>query len=98
MHTKYPDRICVIVEKSNNSIDIPDIDRNKFLIPKNLTIGDLMYVIRKRINLSPEKSIFLFINNLVMPTISSTINELYQAHKNKDGFLYVFFAGENTFG
>tara|TARA_B000000557_G_scaffold141980_1_gene115254 strand:- start:20 stop:373 length:354 start_codon:yes stop_codon:yes gene_type:complete len=98
MHQKYPDRVCVIVEKSKNSINIPDIDRTKFLIPKDLTVGNFMYVIRKRIHLSPEKSIYLFINNLVMPTISTTFAELYDSHKHKDGFLYIYYAGESTFG
>lgn len=98
MYNKYPDRICVIVEKSDNSINIPDIDRSKFLVPKDLTIGDFMYVLRKRIHLSPDKSIYLFINNLVMPTISSTFIELYENHKHKDGFLYIYYAGESTFG
>ena len=57
-----------------------------------------MYVIRKRIHLSPEKSIYLFINNLVMPKISTTFYELYENHKHKDAFLYIYYAGENTFG
>ena len=57
---KYPDRIPVIVEKAGRS-DIPDIDKKKYLVPGDLTAGQFVYVIRKRIKLSPEKAIFIFV-------------------------------------
>ena len=59
---KYPDRIPVIVEKAPGS-DISDIDKKKYLVPSDLTVGQFVYVIRKRIKLSPEKAIFVFVNN-----------------------------------
>ena len=45
--TKYPDRIPVIVEKEPYS-DIVEIDKHKFLVPNHLTVGQFVYVIRKR--------------------------------------------------
>ena len=57
---KYPDRIPVIVEKSENSPEsLPDIDKRKFLVPQDLTMGQLVFVIRKRIKLDPNTAIFL---------------------------------------
>ncbi|KAE8990985.1 hypothetical protein PR001_g21352 [Phytophthora rubi] len=64
---KYSDRIPVICEKADRS-DIPDIDKKKYLVPADLTVGQFVYVIRKRIKLSPEKAIFIFINNVLPPT------------------------------
>ena len=64
---KYPDRIPVIVEKADKS-DIVDIDKKKYLVPADLTVGQFVYVIRKRIKLSPEKAIFIFVNNVLPPT------------------------------
>ncbi|KAE8956555.1 hypothetical protein PR001_g31694, partial [Phytophthora rubi] len=49
--------------------DIPDIDKKKFLVPADLTVGQFVYVIRKRIKLSPEKAIFIFVNNVLPPTV-----------------------------
>ncbi|KAE9034773.1 hypothetical protein PR001_g9578 [Phytophthora rubi] len=63
----YSDRIPVICEKADPS-DILDIDKKKFLVPVDLTVGQFVYVIRKRIKLSPEKAIFIFINNVLPPT------------------------------
>ena len=93
---KYPDRVPVIVEKSEYS-DIDVIDKKKFLVPTDLTIGQFVYVVRKRIKLEPEKAIFMFINNTLPPT-SSLMSQIYKQHKDVDGFLYVVYSGESTFG
>ena len=95
---KYPDRIPIICEKDKRSLDIPDIDRKKYLVPVDLSIANFMYVIRKRIKISPDKSIYLFIDNHVMPATSQLISQLYTEHKDDDGFLYIKYAGESTFG
>jgi GABA(A) receptor-associated protein len=93
---KYPDRIPVIVEKADKS-DIVDIDKKKYLVPADLTVGQFVYVIRKRIKLSPEKAIFIFVNNVLPPT-AALMSSIYEDHKDDDGFLYVTYSGENTFG
>ncbi|KAJ3103927.1 hypothetical protein HDU97_009739 [Phlyctochytrium planicorne] len=93
---KYPDRIPCIVEKAEKS-DIATIDKKKYLVPCDLTVGQFVYVIRKRIKLSPEKAIFIFVNN-VLPPSSSLLSQVYQEHKDEDGFLYIVYSSENTFG
>ncbi len=37
-------------------------------MPSDLTVGQFVYVIRKRIKLSPEKAIFVFVRNVLPPT------------------------------
>ncbi|KAG2645664.1 hypothetical protein PVAP13_2KG436800 [Panicum virgatum] len=64
---KYPDRIPVIVEKAGKT-DVPEIDKKKYLVPADLTVGQFIYVVRKRIKLSPEKAIFVFVKNTLPPT------------------------------
>lgn len=96
IRSKYPDRIPVIVERANKS-DIPEIDKRKFLVPADLTVGQFVYVIRKRIKLAPETAIFLFINGS-LPATSSLMSQLYKEHKDSDGFIYILYSGESTFG
>eukprot|EP01135_Chromosphaera_perkinsii_P005646 Nk52_evm17s356 gene=Nk52_evmTU17s356 len=96
IRSKYPDRIPVIVEKAEKS-DITEIDKKKYLVPMDLTVGQFVYVIRKRIKLSPEKAIFIFVNNVLPPT-SASMATIYEEQKDEDGFLYVTYSGENTFG
>ncbi|KAM1258224.1 hypothetical protein ACFX13_038587 [Malus domestica] len=93
---KYPDRIPVIVEKVERS-DIPNIDKKKYLVPADLTVGQFVYVIRKRIKLSAEKAIFIFVDNVLPPT-GAIMSAIYEEKKDEDGFLYVTYSGENTFG
>ena len=93
---KYPNRIPIIVEKADGS-DIEEIDKHKYLVPTDLTVGQFMYVIRKRIKLSSEKSIFLFCNEMMPPT-GSILAQIYENNKDEDGFLYFKYTGENTFG
>ena len=93
---KYPDRVPVICQKDPRS-NIPNLDKKKYLVPQDLTIGQFVYVIRKRINLTPEKAIFLFINNQLPPT-AALLSSTYDANKDEDGFLYITYSGENTFG
>eukprot|EP00003_Mantamonas_plastica_P022763 TRINITY_DN393_c0_g1_i1.p2 TRINITY_DN393_c0_g1~~TRINITY_DN393_c0_g1_i1.p2 ORF type:complete len:112 (+),score=34.65 TRINITY_DN393_c0_g1_i1:141-476(+) len=93
---KYPDRIPVICEKAAKS-DIQDIDKKKYLVPADLTVGQFVYVIRKRILLDSDKAIFLFVNN-VLPPITAVMSAVYEEQKDEDGFLYITYAGESTFG
>ncbi|KAF5742163.1 autophagy-related protein 8C-like [Tripterygium wilfordii] len=71
---KYPDRIPVIVEKADKS-DVPDIDKKKYLVPADLTVGQFVYVVRKRIKLSAQKAIFVFVKNTLPPTDKRAFNE-----------------------
>ncbi|KAF5726451.1 beta-1 3-galactosyltransferase 2 isoform X2 [Tripterygium wilfordii] len=93
---KYPDRIPVIVERAEKS-DVPDIDKKKYLVPADLTVGQFVYVVRKRIKLTPEKAIFIFVKNILPPT-AAIMSAIYEENKDEDGFLYMTYSGENTFG
>jgi len=95
--SKFPGRIPVIVQRNKKNNETPVIDKEKFLVPGDLTLGQFVYVIRKRINLPPEKALFLFVAN-TLPTTGSLMREIYQLYKYEDGFLYVIYSGENSFG
>jgi GABA(A) receptor-associated protein len=95
---KYPDRVPVICERSRSSSrDCPFIDKKKYMVPRNLTVGQFMYVIRNRLNLPSDKSIFLLINGFI-PSSFQSFGLIYELHKDTDCFLYVSYSFENTFG
>nr|XP_042712916.1 gamma-aminobutyric acid receptor-associated protein-like 2 isoform X2 [Chrysemys picta bellii] len=91
-----PTYVLVIVEKVSGS-QIVDIDKRKYLVPSDITVAQFMWIIRKRIQLPSEKAIFLFVDKTV-PQSSLTMGQLYEKEKDEDGFLYVAYSGENTFG
>ena len=45
---KYPDRIPIIIEKSEtNSNNMPDLDKHKFLVPSDISLAQFMYVLSR---------------------------------------------------
>jgi GABA(A) receptor-associated protein len=95
---KYPNRVPIIIEKATGcSSDMPNIDKNKYLIPSEFSFGQMVYVVRKRLSLSPDKALFLFVNN-VLPTSSELMANIYKNYGNIDGFLYIVYTGESVFG
>lgn len=94
---KYPDRIPIIVEKDKNSRNLNNIDKSKFLVPYELTLGQFLHIIRQRTKIEPAQSIYLFCGNTLPPT-SQTLGNIYKEQKDEDGFLYIIYCAENTFG
>jgi GABA(A) receptor-associated protein len=95
---KYPNRLPIICEKWGNDPDMPEIDRKKYLVPSDLGVNQFLYIIRTRMKLPPEKSLYIFVNGTVMPHTGGNISEYYHRYKDEDGFLYISYSGENTFG
>ena len=94
---KFPGRVPLIVERSPNNNHVPQIDKEKFLVPGDLTVSQFLFVLRNRMKLSSEKALFIFIGG-TLPITSSLMRELYAQHKDADGFMYAMYSGENTFG
>ena len=91
--SKYPRRVPIIVDCKKEI----NLDKKKYIVPNNLTVGQFMYILKKRINIDHTQSIFLLCNNqLVINT--ELINNLYIKQKDYDGFLYIIITLENTFG
>ena len=94
---KYPDRVPLIIQPSKTDRDAYPIDKSKYITPRDLTLLQLQQIIRKRINFPPEKAMFMFINNKIYP-ITSIIGTVYDTNKDSDGFLYITYCQESTFG
>lgn len=92
----HPNKIPVIVERAGRTA-IPDIDKSKYLVPGDLTVAQFMYLIRKRIKLANDQALFIYIGGH-LPASGALFSEIYQEHKDEDGFLYVLYTGESSFG
>ncbi|XP_072280992.1 gamma-aminobutyric acid receptor-associated protein-like 1 [Pyxicephalus adspersus] len=89
-------RVPVIVEKAPKA-RVPDLDKRKYLVPSDLTVGQFYFLIRKRIHLRPEDALFFFVNNTIPPT-SATMGQLYEDNHEEDCFLYVAYSDESVYG
>jgi GABA(A) receptor-associated protein len=94
----FPERIPIICERHECAdYNCPNIDKRKYLVPHYLTIGQFLLVIRKRIKIDSDKSIYFIINQTIPPSQSRLI-DVYNQHKDSDGFLYIKYTYENVFG
>lgn len=95
---KYPTRAPIVCERAKYAgIDCPYIDKKKYLVPLDLTLAQFIFVIRKRLKMCSEQSLFIFINNTI-PASNRTIGDIYKFYKDTDGFLYMTYSYENVFG
>lgn len=94
---KYPNRVPLIIQPSKNDRDSFPIDKSKYITPRDLSLMQLQQIIRKRVHFPAEKALFMFINNKIYP-ITSLVGAIYDTNKDADGFLYVTYCQESTFG
>lgn len=96
LRQKFPTHVFVLVKKGAKAVGIPTIDKNKYIVSATLTFGEFMFIIRKRMQMGPEKALFLFVGNTI-PVASSTMGEVNK-HYGRNGYLEVFYTGESVFG
>ena len=97
IRSEYPDRIPVIVERDPKS-HLADIQKKKFLAPSDLGVAKFISEIRNHIKLHRNEALFVFVGDNVMPQPNFTMSQIYEKHKDEDGFLYIVYSSENTFG
>ncbi len=94
--SNYPDRVPVICEKDNRLHNC-NIKKRKYLVKKDLTIGQFIYIIRKQIEINSSMGLFLYTNGRIYSS-SEKMGNIYNKNKDNDGYLYINYAFENTFG
>jgi GABA(A) receptor-associated protein len=95
---KYEDRVPIICEKDPKS-KLSEIDKNKYLVPSDLTVSQFSFIIRKRLALDKSSALFLLVNGKISITGDSSLGTIYEAHKDQDdGFLYISYTGEIIWG
>ena len=85
---KHPDRIPIVCELSDRA-GIANLDKKKYLVPCDFTVGQFMNVIRMRLKLPQTSALFLLIGGLSPPhaAIISKVSRflvLYVANKLVD--------------
>lgn len=96
MTPECADKIPVIIERADKST-IQELPKTKYLINKDVTVAQLIYILRRNIKLQPYEAMFLFINDTI-PATGAKMSTIYDKYVDKDGFLYITYCGENTFG
>lgn len=93
--SKTPGKVALWIQKSCRCERLNDIKKNKFLVPENLTIAQLLYVIRKQIHITESTALFVMVNS-ELPSAQQVVSDL--VYKSRRSFLFVEYFAENTFG
>ena len=94
--SKYKNTVPVIVQKADNC-ELPDIEKKKYLVSCDFTVGAFLFLIRTKMKLDPKDALFFLVNNTLPPT-SAMMSDIYEKHADLDGFIYFFYVQTNTFG
>ena len=99
IRNQFPDKIPIICEKDPKARTLRDIDKTKYLVPNDLTVSQFNFMIRKRIEINKEETFFLLANGKTALSGDANLLEMYEKYKDKDdGFLYIAYSSELTWG
>jgi len=92
LRLKHPTKLRIIIDRFKSTD--PSITKHKYLAEPSMNGYDLFYLIRSRIKLNAYQNIFLFYKNTILYMNHSL--SIYEP--DEDGFIYLFYSLENTFG
>ncbi|XP_062173480.1 autophagy-related protein 8i [Alnus glutinosa] len=93
---KYPDRVPVVIERYSRT-DLPEMEKKKYLVPRDMSVGQFIHILSSRLHLTPGKALFVFVKN-TLPQTASLMDSIHESYKDDDGFLYMCYSSEKTFG
>uniref|UniRef100_A0A914WH20 Uncharacterized protein n=2 Tax=Plectus sambesii TaxID=2011161 RepID=A0A914WH20_9BILA len=96
---RFPDKIPILIERFKNETVLPQIDKMKFLVPADVTAGQLILLVRERLKVtSSQTSMYLLVNGRQLPCVTITTREMYEQYHDKDGFVYLSYSSHECYG
>jgi|SRR5579872_182361 len=104
---KYPGTIPIYLRHESKSrhtaLQLPPLEKNKYLPPKDMTIGQFIDFIRTRMKLTRSQAVFFFIypkppEAPFLATPSQTLAQAFHLYRNAKDFLEMTISTEDAFG
>ncbi|XP_063173276.1 microtubule-associated proteins 1A/1B light chain 3C-like [Candoia aspera] len=89
----------VILERYPKEKMLPALNKIKFLVPQDFTMGQFVTIIRNRMALGSTQALYFLVDgNHSLVNMSCTMANIYITYKDEDGFLYITYASQEMFG
>ncbi|XP_028816793.1 microtubule-associated proteins 1A/1B light chain 3C-like [Denticeps clupeoides] len=98
IRSKFPNKLPVIVERYIREKQLPLLDKSKFLVPFELTMGQFLCLLRSKIDLDASQVLYLLVSEKSLSCMSASMGEVYSQYRDPDGFLYMTYASQDMFG
>jgi GABA(A) receptor-associated protein len=92
---KYPNRTPIFI-KTNDDLTL---DKQKFLVPSELTWGEFMCIVRKRLKtvIKKEEALFIFVKDKI-PAASALVKNTAKENFDENEMMTCLLTKESTFG
>ena len=86
------------MERFKKENRLPDLDKAKFLVPTEISLGQFLSILRSRLHLPPSQSLYVLINGRSLGEYNMPMGAIYEMNRDTDGFLYFNYAAQEAFG
>lgn len=91
--SRFPDKVPLIIER-RYGVDIPKVGKSRFLAPLDLTIDQLIFIVRTRMCESYKHDIYLYVGDRMLQ-LQQLVGDIYSMFKDReDGFLYLSYSNK----
>ena len=99
MRTKYPNKVPIVVEPITGGNVAFVLDKKKYLVPNNRTLGWFMAYLRRYhiTKLQEGDGLYTVVGNTI-PGSNCVLGELLNTHGDEDGLLQLEIHLESCFG
>jgi GABA(A) receptor-associated protein len=96
LNEKFHDRVPTVL--NDNTGDFLKSEKGRFLLDKDITLGQFMAMLRKKNKIEPHEAIYVYCDNLLPKSNTSMIDLWVDYRDVDDNILYLTCSKENTFG
>ena len=91
IRNNFPDKIPVICERDPKS-NLPDLDKHKYLFPKDLTVSQFNNMIRRKLEINDIDPLYFIVNGKDFMQGDFFLSDIYDKYKDyQDELLYISY-------
>lgn len=98
---KENNKLPVLFEFTDHNNERMKLQKNKFALDRTITVGEMVLIVRNRIEVESYKGLYLYIEfdkKVIILSNNSLIGDLYDKYRGFDKFLKIHYDVEPMFG